>query len=90
MLICVLDVINTIIALARDSNVEYLIEQDVITSVLPLCQSTSARVRSLAVWIIGNAGTVYFKNIVVRPVVINALVEVRTFLICFLSSIKRL
>lgn len=74
-LIGVLDVLNTIVALARDSNVQYIIEKDLINMVLPLCQSTTARLRTLALWTIGNAGTVYFKDMVIRPNVLNALEE---------------
>lgn len=70
-----LDVINTIIALARDANVRHLIEKDLINMVLPLCNSNTVRVRLLALWIIGNSGTVYFKDNVIRPNVLNGLEE---------------
>lgn len=74
-LIGVLDVLNTIVALARDANVQYIMDKDLVNMVLPLCQSNTVRVRTLAVWILGNAGTVYFKDLVIRPNVLNALEE---------------
>lgn len=76
MLIAVLDVVNTIIALSRDTNVEYLMEQGLIPLVQPLCQSSTARIRLLAVWILGNAGTVFFKELIIRPAVVATLLEV--------------
>ena len=76
VLVAVLDVVNTIIALSRDTNVEYLMEKGLIPLVQPLCLSSAPRVRLLAVWILGNAGTVYFKELVIRPAVVATLVEV--------------
>jgi len=76
VLVAVLDVVNTIIALSRDTNVEYLMEQGLIPLVHPLCMSSIARIRLLAVWILGNAGTVFFKELIIRPAVVATLLEV--------------
>jgi Tfp pilus assembly major pilin PilA len=79
VLLGALDVINCIIAVSSEPVVQYLVERDVVNLVLPLSSHAYAYVRmqALSLWILGNTGTITFKDQVVRPKVIDAIVQVR-------------
>jgi hypothetical protein len=83
VLLGALDVINCIIAVSSDPVVQYLVERDVVNLVLPLSSHAYSYVRMQALWILGNMGTITFKDQVVRPKVIDAIVQVR--INCFLD-----
>lgn len=72
-----LDVLNCMVAVSSDAVVQHLIDLNLVGRVLPLCRHEYAYTRMQALWVLGNTGTLYFKNQVVRPNVIDSIAEVR-------------
>ena len=71
-----LALINTVIARAKDNVITRLINRNLIGLILPLLDSHDINLRLLTLWILGNLGTSYFKDLVVRPTIINSIVKV--------------
>lgn len=75
--------LNNTIARSKYHHVKYLVDLGLITHVLPLCNSLSARVRLQSLWILGNMGTGAddngFKNMILSADLVDAIVEVRLY-----------
>jgi hypothetical protein len=75
-LIALLDVVNCMVAVSQDAEVQSLVDRDIVGLVLPHCRSDTVRVRLQALWILGNIGTMIFKEQIVKPQIIASIVQV--------------
>jgi hypothetical protein len=76
----VLVALNNTIARAKFHHVKYIVDQGLVALLLPLCHSTSVRVRLQALWIVGNTGTSEgdngFKNVILSVDLVETILEV--------------
>lgn len=77
ILTAMLALTNSVVALAEDEIITRLINKNLIGLILPFLNSTNMQLRLLTLWILGNIGTSYFKDFVVRPIIVNTIVSVR-------------
>ena len=75
----VLVALNNVCSTARAAVAEHLMKRGIVDLMLPLCSSMSKKIRSQAVWVLGNLAATEgpYSRLVLKKEVVSTIVEVR-------------